>query len=228
MTPCTRGCTRTGHHQPACNCTPTCPNHQGHCYGCASYEADTGLLCRGCTNRIHDALHAIPDLIQQLGQRNDGRIDNHSEIIRLRPVFGYRMPSPAFALADDVCRLVHSWVDLTCDHTNTLGPPRYRITGIPEPYTAITDLCAWLREHLTWPAQHQPTYIYDELTAARRTLERALSLDRHIERIPEPCPSCGTGRLTREDGSENVCCDNPACNRIWRRVEWLARVGAHA
>ena len=203
-----------------------CPKHPGHCYACQPKPADTGQLCRTCTNHIRTALHLIPALITQLNQR-DGKIDNHNETIRLKPVFGYRTPSPAFHLADDTCRLIHTWVDTTTDHTNTLGPPRYNITGIPEPYKAITDLCQWLNQHLTWAAQHQPKDIYNEITQTRRTLEKALSLDHHIERIPEPCPSCGTGKLTREDGSENICCDNNTCRRIWRKAEWLARVGTH-
>ena len=223
--PCARGCVRNGHHNPPCTCTPTCPNHQGHCFGCAPYEADTGRLCRACANRVRDALHTIPDLLQQLGQRG-GRIDNHTHTIHLKPVFGYRTPSPAFDLADDTTRLILAWVDTTCDMTEQVGPRRYDLTGIPDPHTPIRDLCTWLAEHLEWAATEQPAYIHDELTQARRTLEHALSLDRYIERIPEPCPACGTGQLTRQDGTESIHCDNPTCNRVWRRAEWLARLQA--
>src|SRR5574338_605967 len=223
MTPCSRGCVRNGHHSPPCSCTATCPNHTGHCFGCAPWEADTGRLCRACTNRTRDALDAIPGLVIALG-KTIGRIDNHTQAVHLKPVFGYRTPSPAFDLADDTARLILTWVDTTCDMTRTTGPHRYTITGIPDPHTPIRDLCSWLAEHLEWAATEQPRDLYDELTQARRHLEHALSLDRYIERIPEPCPACGTGQLTRQDGSENVSCDNPTCNRIWRRAEWLARV----
>lgn len=227
MTPCARGCTHNGHHKPECGCTPTCPNHKPHCYGCQPQQAETGQLCHTCTNHIREALNEIPNLTARLHRRG-GHIDNHNQQTHIHTTHSYRTPSPAFDLADDTCRLIWSWVDTTCDQTNTLGPPRYNITGIPDPYQSIAHLCRWLKEHLTWATQNQPKDIHDELTQQHRRLQRALSLDEHIERIPEPCPSCGTGRLTREDGSENVCCGNPVCNRVWRQAEWLARVGAHA
>jgi hypothetical protein len=45
VTPCARLHPVPGVHAPGCTCTRDCPDHEGHCRGCAPAEATRGLLC---------------------------------------------------------------------------------------------------------------------------------------------------------------------------------------
>lgn len=57
---CARGCVVARKHADGCTCTTECRKHEGHCKGCLPRDAEFGLLCFGCHQRLLNMLHTAP------------------------------------------------------------------------------------------------------------------------------------------------------------------------
>ena len=94
---CARGCLRWGHHATDCEQsdphTPGCVSDQcdgcntEQCPGCMPREAETGLLCRGCTKRL-ETLLAGPEERESVAGACEWLADNLGQHLRSAPMGG--------------------------------------------------------------------------------------------------------------------------------------------
>lgn len=72
----------------------------------------------------------------------------------------------------------------------------------------------YLVAHNFWAAEAHPAYdeYASDLTGMLKTMERLLSTNGYIERLPIPCPDCG-GTFVRPNGASHIRCVD--CRRIW-------------
>ena len=94
---CARGCLRHGRHASDCDQqddhAPGCVNDQcdgcntEQCPGCMPREAETGLLCRGCTERL-ETLLAGPDDRESVAGACEWLADNLGQHLRSAPMGG--------------------------------------------------------------------------------------------------------------------------------------------
>lgn len=227
MTPCARNHAIHGLHKPDCTCTLECPEHAGHCKGCAPAVATTGQMCNTCYERTRRALNAIPELVALVARRNDGKLSllrKDTDATRRGTLAHAPSPSPAWDAAEEMCQWM-LFLALACANENRHeGPFVYRRDGVPA--RNLTTLTKYVVNNLEWFAQDIPEDIYSEATGYEKNLERMSGTDQLVHRVKTPCPTCDRRTLIREDGSNQVTCRNRDCGRIWREGEfdWMAHV----
>lgn len=217
MIVCARGCTWPKLHQPGCL-------HSGDvCPGCLPTEADIGRWCERCARTVRIWLADLPSLAFEVAGLPDGRLNYGKGQVSDAPRAPSKepaSPAPAFDAGEEAARWLWSWTDMVCDSTRPrmAGPARYTVVGTPR---LDPDACsAFLRAHLSWPAEHEPVQFYDELRQLVGSLERAMGADEVVEQIKDPCPRCDLWMLTREDGAGSVVCGNVDCGAVYRLAEW--------
>ncbi len=218
MSVCVRGCTLQGLHKRDCR-------NESDCRGCVPVEASVGRWCARCASDVRGWIVDLPDLAAEVAVLPEGRLNAGQAPVSDAP----RAPSkeaasvsPAYDAGEEAARWLHSWTDLICDQLALIGPPRYSVLGVPvlNPHACA----AFLRQWVSWPAEHEPLQFHAELRGMHAGLIRALGRDVPVKRYSEPCPRCDLRTMAREDGAD-VVCGNDACQAVYRLDEWERLTG---
>ena len=168
-TRCARGCTVHDKHLPACTCTTTCPPHPDHCAGCLPRPAHEGDLCRGCIQRIHNALDEIttswdammPEPKVGAGSRartlitHDDDDDRTDDVPHIDAVIDARTP---------ILVALNNWAR---------GVVTGRQLHLPPKGDDVHDMTRFLRRHLDWiAAQEAAPVFYDSIRTLSRDVHR--------------------------------------------------------
>lgn len=221
---CILGCIDKGEHKPACPCHDACPDHVGHCKGCAPRPAhDYSLLCGKCYYvKLVRPLRRAPALYDWLASRKSGLQATAYDDILVSTTKDPPLPfNPAI---DDhltlVTRMLASW----CRQAATQADP-----GPGPDSWEIDDTAKWLGQHAGWISD-QP-WCLTLMAHLKGHEQRARQLapwqaTRHA--LPLPCLKCEEQTLVLFGGEDWVTCTNPDCDQIigWYRYERLSRAVA--
>lgn len=169
MTPCARSHTVPGEHAPPCTCTRECPEHDDHCNGCLPVQADRGLLCARCADRLEGFLggqeglaedperevHGLPWAWEHLATAwpslsqapsSGGSTIEDAEAQRVAAVVSAR---------DDIHDTLRQWVEVLTEQTGLSGPDlTFTITARPEEARTraqgirVSRYANWLLRHI--------------------------------------------------------------------------------
>ena len=205
-------------------------------------------LCRSCWRRVDNALEALVEQYIELYFR----LEPGSAAGAGTRVSGSRSPSPvrdyAQHLMEETVKLLEEWDGLLRDYrglhplgTPTTGDDGHRRAGdgrlIDNATTAelrgregfaLTRTVARLRGHLEYLTGANPAAgdFVTEILDLRGRLIGYLGMFRGKTRLADvACPSCGLCTLVLRNGSEDVDCENPRCQKeldpeLW--TEYLA------
>lgn len=207
------------------------------CLVCQKRPPRRPLVCHSDRRRMATWLRELPDLyavlpsVVQPRQGTAERVAGSREApIPIDPdvvdlLGNARQPEPTrqsrqhpedhvghLSVATTLDQWVRDWVDHR-DRGERLPPP------------TVASLSGWLLVRLEDACDDHLAIdeFAAELRRTVRTLRTALSLTRHVERLPAPCPSCDTRGLYREvdpdqGASSWVECGN--CHRLWSEDEY--------
>lgn len=170
ITCCIRGCTVRDKHQPPCGCTPSCLAHEDHCGGCLPRPTYEGHLCRGCIQRIHNALGQVATTweammpVPKVGAgggsaltliTRDDDDEREDDVPRLDGVIDARTP---------ILRSLRKVAQTVVKQRQLHLPPRH---------DDVHDVVRFLTRHTDWIAAHdQVEDMYDTITGAARKVRQ--------------------------------------------------------
>lgn len=196
-------------HEPGAECT----DH------CISVEADCGVICTRCQNRIRANLDAIVDAWAATEQPAfPGGSAGEGGRTKSQPLPG-GTDWMDWRQGDDLFGVLTSWVRDWCDVYALAGP------GRPD----LTSLTGWLRAHLPHAANSHPaiTEFADEVRSlAQRGRRLAGEVSDRGQRYPCPTDNCTrTLRIRTADLEASVHC--PSCG-ITRNTAHLLALAVRA
>lgn len=205
---CIFGCLIRHAHERGCVCTTTCPEHEGHCDGCAHRPAhEDSLLCGSCFwRKLHGPLKRIPALMDWLTINKASLKATAYD----RDLVASSKEAP-LPFNTEV-------VDLIDRHHHVLGmwavgvarrftPP----VPAPRPRSAVPS-ATWLLEHDSWISNQPWVHLLtDELHDLARRIDRAAPWKPARHRLPMPCLHCNHQSLVLTAGDDWVDCTNPDC-----------------
>lgn len=208
---CVYGCLDLDEHKPGCPCQATCPEHEGHCTGCAPRPAHgDSLMCGKCFyRRLRGPLKRVPALWDWLSSRKSGlKATAYDDVL----VSSSKDPPLPFNPAiDDHLTLMSKLLQAWANRAAAEAPPG------PGPASAdAVGAAAWLDEHAGWISEQEWVLA---LVAHLKTLEsRARGLApwqpiRHA--LPVPCFRCEQQTLVLFGGEEWVTCTNRECDAVY-------------
>lgn len=218
---CVFGCKDRGEHRAGCPCHDACPEHTGHCGGCAPRPAHgTSLLCGHCFHRrLRAPLRRAPALFDWLTSRKGGLKAQDYAADRVSSSKEAPLPFNV-GVVDHLTlmeALLRAWVKRALE------------TAPPGPGPALLDVCGcaeWLDSHSSWISE-QP-WVLGFIAHLRGLEDRARRLapwqpTRHA--LPMPCLRCEQQTLVLFGGEDWVTCTNPECDEIigWYRYTRLSR-----
>lgn len=217
---CIQGCLVRGLHQAHCPCHDHCPDHLGHCTGCAPKPSHQGsLLCGRCYHiRVIAPLKRVPALWDWYSSRKAGLraavYDSDRITVTKEPPLPF---NPEIVDHLDLMRAVLAGWAKRCAEEAPPGPG-------PVDRAASTS-AAWLEVHGGWVSE-QP--MVAKLIIHLKQLEdrgRALApwqATRH--KLPLPCFKCEQPTLVLFGGEDWVTCTNQDCDEIigWFRYQRLS------
>lgn len=223
---CIYGCVLDGVHEGDCPCHDTCPDHEGHCRGCAPRPSHgASYLCGSCFyRRLRRPLRRITPLYDWLVSRKaplkatsyDGdRVSSSSD----RPL-PYDVDIVELLGTFDM--LLNGWATRVARE----APPG------PRPPVGAPAAAIWLDEHAAWLSEQRwvPKLIEHMAELNARAGRRApWQPTRH--RLPMPCLRCEQQTLVLFGGEDWVTCTADDCDNVigWARYERLSRAiaGVH-
>jgi hypothetical protein len=243
VTPCARLHPVPGVHAPACTCTRDCPDHEGHCRGCAPADATRGLLCdrdsrilRGMLGAeegldpdhpVHglpwawDALaEAYPSLTQAPGGGGSSIDDPEAE--RLAAVLSLRA---------DISDVLGEWVKALVEQSFLTGPD-LTVSVVQQPDASwyrragarhlsdrlrVRRRAEWLLTHIesleSHPAVSEAWQELADLMSRAHALAPWRPAPTHIRGVP-----CRCGETALHDHGDEVLCW--ACRKSYSREEY--------
>jgi len=211
---CARGCLRHGRHATDCDQqdphTPGCVNDQcdgcnaEQCPGCLPREAETGLLCRTCTERL-ETLLAGPDDRESVAGACEWLADNLGQHLRSAPMGGTgRSANPGEGFVTVMAALRDLQVGFAKFAADFLASRSMRPLEDTSPVHIAARLRPWLGTIAAW----EP--IADTLDGliAWRGQAHGVCPWRHVDRQCEgvPCPACRHKTLSIPAGEVDVWC----------------------
>ena len=218
---CVLGCTNLGEHKPSCPCHTECPQHEGHCTGCAPRPAyDDTLLCGRCFHRrLRSPIRQMPTIHAWLGARMGGVKSPGLE----RDVSGSRdAPIPLNPAMHDVRELIEQllcrWADrVATEHEPPIRGPDHR---------DVAACAAYLDAHVGWVSKQ--AWVATLIVHVKQLTRMATGLapwQQAVTKLPIPCTRCQQPTLVLYGGDDWVTCTNKGCDNIigWGRYQNLAR-----
>ena len=219
---CIYACTLQDIHAAGCPCQITCPDHEGHCAGCAPRPTHgSSLLCGSCFYRkIRGPLRRVPALFDWLMSRKGARLKAATyDGDRI----GGSKETPLPFNPDIVAHLslmsllMNAWASKAVGETDPgPGPKVWDAAGSSQ----------WLEQHAGWIAEQRWVVTFAE--HLRELEQRARSLApwqpmRHS--LPVPCFRCEQQTLVLFGGEDWVTCTATDCDAVfgWSRYEALSR-----
>lgn len=217
---CILGCTSRGQHGAACPCHDQCPEHEGHCTGCAPRPTRGGsLLCGACFHRkLRGPLRRIPALNDWLTSRKAGM----RAAVYDRDLVSSSKEAPLPFNPEIVDHLgildtiMDSWADAIAGKVDPgPRPPR----GAPAAAVWIEERAGWVAEQ-DWVPQ-LAAHLKELETRARRLCPWQPT--RHA--LPVPCFRCEQQTLVLFGGEDWVTCTAADCDAVfgWSRYAALSR-----
>jgi len=238
--PCISGCTVRGDHRTTCE---TRDAKTDPCKGCLPRDAETGLLCAWCFQRLQSDVATAPALVAHLREIGEP----HAQCAPPSDTRSYRDPAEgdmlpaAWGAADEIHADLASWALLILEEhplgAGMVGPDevgawhtRYGTTVGVITVRATERLCAWLRPLLPWcAAQEWAAEMRSELGSMIATTSARWPMQDSKARavVGVRCARCGFESLdyTPTKGADlpfDVRCVNPECGRIYTESEWDA------
>jgi len=229
VTPCARLHTLPGAHAPGCTCTRECPEHEGHCPGCALVEAERGNLCGRCSRQLRGCLgaeegmdpdhpvHGLPwaydhleDAYPSLSQASgngggSGPADREAQ--RLAVVLSVRA---------DIHDVLASWVADVAEHGGLIGLSARVLRGLPA-RLRVARHAAWLLARVealeAHPAVADAWEELGDLMSRAHALAPWRPAPTHLDGIP-----CRCGEMGLHDHGDEVKCWR--CGHAYSREEY--------
>lgn len=218
---CVLGCVNRGEHQPHCPCQDTCPEHAGHCTGCAPRQShETSLLCGRCYYvKLLAPLRRVPALWDWYTSRKAGLKAATYDSDKITVSTDQPLPFNV-DLVDHLALMravLATWAN-TCARLAPAGAG-------PDDATAAAS-AKWLVEHAGWISEQQ---LVVRMVGHLRELEnrgRKLApwqATRH--QLPLPCTKCEEQTLVLFGGEDWVTCTTQGCDNIigWFRYDALSK-----
>lgn len=205
---CIFGCLIRHTHKPGCPCTTTCPEHEGHCDGCANRPAhDESLLCGSCFwRKLHGPLKRIPALIDWLTINKAGL--KATAYDRDLVSSSKEAPMPFRAdVVDLIDRHDHFLARWAVGVARRITPPE------PTPRTRKAGPASvWLLERDSWISnQRWVGLLTNDLHTLAREIDHLAPWKPAKHRLPMPCLHCNQQALVLTAGDDWVDCTNPDC-----------------
>lgn len=218
---CIYGCTSRDRHWSDCPCQASCPDHEGHCKGCAPRPTrDSSYLCGSCFHRrLRSPLRRVPALYDWLESRKGGLRAAVYDSDRIQS--SKEAPLPFNVRIVDhlslMSLLLNAWAHKAAGEADPgPGPATWDAPGSAD----------WLDLHAGWVAEQR--WVPQLVHHLRELEQRARALapwqpTRHS--LPLPCMACEQQTLVLFGGEDWVTCTNPECDHIvgWFKYEKLSR-----
>lgn len=217
---CIFGCTCLGDHLPGCACHETCPDHEGHCTGCAPRPAhEASWLCGGCFHRkLRRPLRRVPAIVDWLDSRKAG--------LRAQAYDGPLVstsktrPLPFNPEIVDFLTLASQVVNAWADRVAREMPPG---SGAPK---GAAEGAMWLEARADWISEQRwvPDLVGHLAEIQRRSKALApWAATRHS--LPMPCLRCENQTLVLFGGEDWVTCVHDGCDNVisWSRYDRLSK-----
>ncbi len=235
MTPCARNHTVPGEHTPPCTCTRECPDHDGHCPSCRPVQADRGLLCGRCAQRLEGLLGAEEGLaepgaeIHGLPWAYDALQDAYPSLSQAPSSGGSSIEdaeaerlSSVVSLRADIHDVLAAWAEAIAEQAGLLGG---RIIIRPDRKTGrALDPRARMRRRAEWLLAHGDV-LHAHPAVAEAWQELADLMSRAHALAPwRPAPTklegipCRCGAVELHDHGDEILCW--ACRRSLTREEY--------
>lgn len=193
------------------------------------------LWCRPCRETIRAGLHRLPDLAAACRIRDDGKLPQIPETIRVAILTGSTSASTAFDTVDEIVQWAAAWEECGRRELARLGWDVPRGAALPSWNAlygrALTRASAFL---VGWHVQllaldyHFAKPFGEETLALVTTLEKVTGHDDTVTRLRAPCRRCDTLTLRRRDGSERVECVKCHDAMTMDEYEQWSKLCAHA
>lgn len=221
---CVFACKSRGEHLPTCPCHDACPEHTGHCSGCAPRpvpkQAPDSLLCGHCFHRrLRAPLRRAPALFDWLTSRKGGLKATDYAADRIQSSKEPPLPFNV-GIVDHLAlmeAMLRAWTKRALELAN------------PGPGPLVLDVCGcaeWLDAHASWISEQDWCLGLIAHLAGLESRARALAPwqpTRHA--LPMPCRRCEQQTLVLFGGEDWVTCTNPDCDEIigWYRYTQLSK-----
>lgn len=217
---CIYGCTTDNLHKAGCPCHNQCPDHEGHCSGCAPRPSHGGLICGSCFHRkLRSPLRRVPAIYDWLNSRKAGLKATAYDSDMVSSSKDAPLPfNPDIvdhlAVMD---LLLAGWVVRIA----TTGPPGVGPDGFGAPAAAT-----WIEKRASWVAEQDWVKEINRHLSELEKRSKALAPwqpTRHA--LPVPCFRCEQQTLVLFGGEDWVTCTAPDCDAVfgWSRYEALSR-----
>lgn len=218
---CIYGCTQTDVHAAICPCQVTCPEHEGHCSGCAPRPTHgSSLLCGSCFYRkLRTPLRRVPALVDWLTSRKGGLKAATYDGDRVQSSKEAPLPFNA-GIVDHLAvmsLILNAWAAKAAEQADPgPGPKTWDAVGSGQ----------WLEDHAGWISDQRwvPKFIEHlrELESRARQLAPWQPM-RHS--LPVPCFRCEQQTLVLFGGEDWVTCTAVDCDAVfgWSRYASLSR-----
>lgn len=223
---CIYGCNLDQKHDAHCPCQTTCPDHEGHCNGCAPRPTvGASLLCGSCFyRRLRRPLRRVTPLYDWLGSRKAPLKAAAYDGDRVTATKESPLPFNVdiFELLGTFDILLNGWATRVArEAPPAAGPP----AGAPAAAVWLDDRASWISEQ-AWVS----TFIGQMVELNARAGKVApWQATRH--RLPLPCLRCEQQTLVLFGGEDWVTCTADDCDNVigWSRYERLSRAiaGVH-
>jgi hypothetical protein len=205
---CVMGCRARGKHLPHCPCQDTCPDHDGHCKGCAPREAHgSSLLCGSCFHRrLRSPLRQCPTVAGWLSSRLGGL---RSASLEPGVSGSHEPPVPIDVDVHDHLAVMRvtlaGWARQVAEKSADDGPDCWHIAA-----TAgyLDGRAAWVSEQPWAP---------DVIASVAGLLNVARGLapwEAQQMRLEATCDRCGSRSLVQFGGEDWVTCVNRECDNV--------------
>ena len=217
---CIYRCTLRDVHAAGCPCQPTCPEHEGHCTGCAPRPSvGDSLLCGSCFyRRLRSPLRQIPAVYDWLTSRKAGLKATAYDGDRVSSSSDSPLPfNPDIVdLLGVFDLLVNGWaVRVASESLPAAGPP----VGAPLAAPWLEDRASWISTR-SWV----PTLAW-QLAELRTRARRLAPWQATRHHLPMPCLRCEQQTLVLFGGEDWVTCTARDCDNVigWTRYSRLSR-----
>jgi hypothetical protein len=222
---CVLGCRQRGEHLPHCPCQDTCPDHDGHCRGCAPREAHgSSLLCGSCFHRrLRSPIRQTPRVERWLFGCSVDTLRSPSWEPRLSGT-----PDPPVPINVDVhdhLRVMRDvmagWAVRVCGKLDDDGPESTQVAGSAE---YLDGRAEWLSGQ-AWTVDLMAS-VADILNVARGLAP----WEQTRTPLRGSCDRCGARSLVMFGGEDWVTCVNSVCDNVigWGRYQNLERTESRA
>jgi ribosomal protein S27E len=229
---CVNGCSVRGQHAPGCPCHAECPEHVGHCEGCAPRPAvGRSLLCGVCFHwRLRRPLKDMPFRYAWLGdQMGDGAVQ--SQRLDSKTTGSHETPIPInsamFDLRVTMTLVLSAWADRVArSHVPAVAPPKRWDIGTTSKW--LERRASWISQQ-AWVGVDSPDPAVRRLTltgALRDLIYRADKLapwQRQSTAVDLACPRCGHSTMVFFEGDDHITCTHEGCKYVlpWTRQRTL-------